>query len=344
MASVNVLGLVNQLQNLEQCLTDLLMEMVVKIGSLTDANIFLLVETQEGRKISGQQRFCQQYLLGSLAPVGVDFLFDVDASVSAMRQIGSFNRGIHASVGAMASSTGDSCKANDSIEISDSPLKEASRKRSCENTENMTQPQAKVTRKAWSSDDPEVVFIKTESLIGRQPVAPVLPIAHRAPSAQADNDFFISNDSETPNQCHLNNGNFDFTMKSLTSDNDADLLKIINSKLAAAKIDALKCISGENACSRGTVENRLSTSLCYDFGKTLADVKPFHITDNSEIKSFFNVNFEKWVNQFVNLTPFFQRSVSNGRPEGGQTFTFLGLLRQCARTAFFQRVARNKKT
>ena len=82
----------------------------------------------------------------------------------------------------------------------------------------------------------------------------------------------------------------------------------------------------------------------YDFGKTLADVKPVHLTESQHVKSFFNVHFEKWIHQFVNLSPFFQKSVSNGRPEGGQTFTFLGLLRQCARTAFFQRVARNKKS
>ena len=81
----------------------------------------------------------------------------------------------------------------------------------------------------------------------------------------------------------------------------------------------------------------------YDFGKTLGDVKPFHLEDNTQTKMFFNVNFEKWIFQFVNLTPFFQKSVFNGRPEGGQKITFLGLLRQCARTAFFQRVAKNKQ-
>jgi len=344
MASVNVLGLVNQLQNFEQCLTDLLMEMAAKIGGLTDSNIFLVIETQEGRKISGQRHLCQQYLQGALAPVGVDHLFDVDTSVSAMRQIGSFNRGVDASVDAVVASIGDSLGQNDTIEMGESLPREQNRKRSiCENGSNATEPQAKAMRQTSLSDDPEVVFIKTECDIDQQSIASSRSRFKTPPCSRIDHEGFSSGDSEPPSH-FPNGGNFEVAMSSMSGESNTDLLEVVNSKLAMAKMDALKCISGENACSRGTVENRLSTSLCYDFGKTLADVKPFHVVDTSHVKSFFNVNFEKWVNQFVNLTPFFQKSVSNGRPEGGQTFTFLGLLRQCARTAFFQRVARNKKT
>ena len=285
MASANVLGLVNQLQNFEQCLTDLLMEMAAKIGSLTDSNIFLVIETQEGRKISGQRHLCQQYLQGALAPVGVDHLFDVDTSVSAMRQIGSFNRGVDASVDAVVASIGDSLGQNDTIEMGESLPREQNRKRSiCENGSNATEPQAKVMRQTSLSDDPEVVFIKTECDIDQQSIACTQSRFKTPPCSRIDNEGLSSGDSAELPSHFPNGGNFEVAMSSISPENSTDLLEVVNSKLAMAKMDALKCISGENACSRGTVENRLSTSLCKDGIVCCLDVNQDAILASSLVK------------------------------------------------------------
>ena len=48
---------------------------------------------------------------------------------------------------------------------------------------------------------------------------------------------------------------------------ELELMNLLNANLSSQKIHTLKCIAPHNACVKGTPENRLSTSLCYDFGK-----------------------------------------------------------------------------
>jgi len=352
MTSVSSLfGLVNQLQSMEQSLTELLMEIVTKLGQLTETNVFLLVETQEGRKISGHNQLCQQYLRGALTPVGADFLFDVDASISAVRPVGCFDRGVDGNLVEM--------RKFEAENSSTQQQQQRSRKRQCASSGSLGEDPPKkrpnaaplVGGESMGTNDAEVVVVKMENPHGNvvddddDDVVPLFDGGREFETLSSTNSD-ISVDAVNGG----GGGNISFnqsialSMNHHPDVNGADFLAIVNSKLAAQKMDALKCINGENAFTRGTVENRLSTSLCYDFGKTLADVKPFHLTESQSIKSFFNVHFERWIHLFVNLSPFYQKSVSNGRPEGGQTFTFMGLLRQCARTAFFQRVARNKKS
>ena len=49
----SLLGLVNQLQTMESSFCDVLMEAALKLASLTDANVFVMVETAEGRRFAG---------------------------------------------------------------------------------------------------------------------------------------------------------------------------------------------------------------------------------------------------------------------------------------------------
>ena len=51
------------------------------------------------------------------------------------------------------------------------------------------------------------------------------------------------------------------------SGDELELMNLLNANLSSQKIDTLKRIQPLNACVKGTPENRLSTSLCYDFGK-----------------------------------------------------------------------------
>ena len=83
----SLLGLVNQLQNMESCFTSILMEGAMKLSALCDAKIFILVETSEGRRFCGKRHLCDQYMRGGgLAPVGNDVEVEVDANVSAIRE------------------------------------------------------------------------------------------------------------------------------------------------------------------------------------------------------------------------------------------------------------------
>ena len=83
----SLLGLVSQLQNMETCFTSILMEGAMKLSALSDAKIFILVETAEGRRFCGKRHLCDQYIRGGgLVPIGNDLELDVDTSVSAIRE------------------------------------------------------------------------------------------------------------------------------------------------------------------------------------------------------------------------------------------------------------------
>ena len=50
MSSVdNILGLVSHLHSMESSFSAILIEAAMKLASLTDANLFILVETKDGR-------------------------------------------------------------------------------------------------------------------------------------------------------------------------------------------------------------------------------------------------------------------------------------------------------
>ena len=67
---------------MEQKLTDILMEAAMKISSLTDSSVFILVENREGRrKFSGQPHLRDAYRKSRLVPTSsdVECLVDVDS-------------------------------------------------------------------------------------------------------------------------------------------------------------------------------------------------------------------------------------------------------------------------
>ena len=256
-STTNLFSLVNQLQNLEHSLTGLLMEMAVKMGNLTDANVFLLVETQEGRTICGQRHLCQQYLKRSLTPVGTDQFFDVDASLSSLQQVATFDQGIE--IRKNDETLGGTHHQNPQNTTNE---KRGKRQRCDSGPEQ--HPPIKVTRLPESPTEPDVLFIKNEPFTDGQD-DDVVPIPNEAgqeeESLMGESEFVSS--SRSLNLHIVNHSVIERrdANGALDANND-ELLEIVNSKLAAQKIEALKYISGENAFSRGTVENRLSTSLC----------------------------------------------------------------------------------
>lgn len=85
-SSQSLLGLVNQLQNIEMTFTTILMESAMKLSALTDANIFVLVESQEGRRYCGKRHLCDAYTGSGLSPIGNDVEMEVNPSVSAVHE------------------------------------------------------------------------------------------------------------------------------------------------------------------------------------------------------------------------------------------------------------------
>ena len=85
-SATNLLGLVTQLQNLEVSFSKILMETAMKLSALTDLNVFVLIETQEGRRFAGKRHLCDAFVDGSLHLQGNDVEFEINPSVFALRQ------------------------------------------------------------------------------------------------------------------------------------------------------------------------------------------------------------------------------------------------------------------
>jgi hypothetical protein len=62
------------------------MEAIMKLCALTEANVFVLVETQEGRNFCGQRHLCDAYAQGGLKPIGNDVEFEVDPTISSLKE------------------------------------------------------------------------------------------------------------------------------------------------------------------------------------------------------------------------------------------------------------------
>jgi len=81
----NILGLVSHLHSMESSFSAILIEAAMKLASLTDANLFILVETKDGRRFAGKRHLCNLYTSGELTPVGSDLEMEVDPSVIGLR-------------------------------------------------------------------------------------------------------------------------------------------------------------------------------------------------------------------------------------------------------------------
>ena len=135
----------------------------------------------------------------------------------------------------------------------------------------------------------------------------------------------------------------DLTVASFAGDVTMDdVISAVNNAVPPIKLEAFGTASGELVSVRGSVENRLASSLAYDAGKALADLKPISVGEMAA-KSFFNRHFEAWVMQFDNLRGHLKTMIPNGKPELGQTFTLLALLKMTARAAFKQKLKSRAK-
>lgn len=58
----------------------------MKLSALTDANIFVLVESQEGRKYCGKRHLCDAYAGSGLSPIGNDVEMEVNPGITSIQE------------------------------------------------------------------------------------------------------------------------------------------------------------------------------------------------------------------------------------------------------------------
>ena len=92
----SLLGLMTQLQNLESNVASILIEASLKLCSLTDINVFFLVETADGRRFAGTPQFCDGFRRGGLLAADSDIECVVNPAISALEERGlKTGRGIY---------------------------------------------------------------------------------------------------------------------------------------------------------------------------------------------------------------------------------------------------------
>lgn len=332
----NLLGLMNQLQSLESSFTSILMEAALKLSSITDTNVFLLIESSEGRRISGKRHLCDAYLRGALTPTGSDAIFEVDPSVVALRQIPN----VTPSTSLLASSysgsdLNDSLSGSNSFQNSTLPTfpssgscgqnpGSSSRKRPSMPTQTSVPPKQRRSaahplppaanhQSSLSAEDDDVkvepdVDFKLEPFPESQTVSPSLTAG-----VDCDDDIAIIEDNspveaenESLQACRLadsslrelNGGNFD------SSQSFAANASFILPEDFIKKMEALQSLQTPSLFEKLSIEHRLFTSCVYQLGSVLAKqvvANPAHFSQPNQVEDFFNHHVTLWLSSFPYL-------------------------------------------
>jgi hypothetical protein len=83
-SSEGLLSLVNQLQNMETAMGLFLVETALKLSSLHDTKVFVMVDLPEGRKVAGKLDMVQAFMDGQLLPSPNDVQIDLNPAISSL--------------------------------------------------------------------------------------------------------------------------------------------------------------------------------------------------------------------------------------------------------------------
>ena len=110
-----LLGVVNGLQMLEDNFLRVLMEAALKLASVTDVPVFILCETQEGRRFAGQRHLCQLYRSGTLFPAEADVEMEINVDNCELREKAGGEDGEGGGGGGGASSSSSSSSSSRNV-------------------------------------------------------------------------------------------------------------------------------------------------------------------------------------------------------------------------------------
>lgn len=323
--SGSILGFVSQLQNMELQMASILMETAMKLASMTDANVFMLVEHSGGRYFSGKRYLCDSYLNRGLCPIGNDIEMEVNPDISALQERPhTFFPPPHSSP-----SNARHSRSTTPHQI-DSPLKPSSRKRSSgsQHISLVPQTQTSPSKKSRMSDGvgtsvsaPSTNDLKVEMTSegfqfvddGESHTTYESAVAKMQQASENDDAVIICEDEEAALFASP-----DPPTPSVFLDEEADLSLISDSDkqwifaeiLQHPKLEAVKQICDETVSDKNSVSSKLLNSLLYDFSKIAAAKCPFRSIEDPKCKQFYSLCFEEIWNQLPNLQALHDRGIS----------------------------------
>ena len=325
--SGSILGFVSQLQNMELQMASILMETAMKLASMTDANVFMLVEHSGGRYFSGKRHLCDSYLNRGLCPIGNDVEMEVNPDISALQERP------HTFFPPPHSSPSNSRQSRSTTPHQiDSPLKPSSRKRSSgsQHISLVPQTQTSPSKKSRMSDGvgtsvsaPSTNDLKVEvtsegfQFVDDGESADATyesAVAKRRQASENDDAVIICEDEEavlfaSPDQPPPSIFLGEEADLSLISDSDKQW--IFAEILQHPKLEAVKQICDETVSDKNSVSSKLLNSLLYDFSKIAAAKCPFRNIEDPKCKQFYSLCFEEIWNQLPNLQALHDRGVTS---------------------------------
>lgn len=259
------MNLVTQLHSMELAVSSLIIEVTLKLASLTSASMLLLIESDGVRHVSGSQYLIDSYLRQTLTPTVKDLHVSLDLTSKALNEC-SLQR-INPSI-----NSATTCHAPSGCV--GSPI----RKRpislvTCDVTESVP----KKKRDTLMTEDG---YLQDQNIK-----------AVNAAELFANDSEVIDDDSDIE-VLDFDNSDCSFTTS-----------VVAGNQLNYTKVEALRSIQNPlTAFQKGSVECRLLSSVFYDFGKELKKKCPQpHDLKNPKTRNFFMTSVTEFMNQFPNL-------------------------------------------
>ena len=339
--SGSILGFVNQLQNMELQMASILMEAAMKLASMTDANVFMLVEHSGGRYFSGKRHLCDSYLSHRLSPIGNDVEMEINPDVSALqeRQHPFYPQSSPSSSALAHSSQSENHNSSDS-----------SRKRSSSSTTNRFPQQVVATASSSpskrrrtsdlvdaSNSSPSMNDLKREASqdgflvkddVGRSEGG--VSALEASYSLMDQSSFDAGNASDDDIICEEeavyaiaasgNDHRQRVPPSQRTLNEESDALAVISDSdkpgifaeiLQHPKLEAVKQICDESVSDKNSVSSKLLNSLLYDFSKIAAAKCPYRNIEDPKCKQFYSLCFEEIWDQLPNLQILHERGLTS---------------------------------
>ena len=362
-SSLNLLDLVNHLHNLESSVGRILIEAAVKLSQLTDLNLFVIVESQDGRKFAGTRDLCDAYVASALNPCGNDVHINVldnqtvvEEPLNVMNPVPEVSRAVAGRGAAPSIAAVPSSLVSTPLSSSSSSSHSAERKRRSHPPPDFTRAQPKVRKlddaTASSAADNGVKLESDCHIISDDENETINDVRTF--------DAFPQHEPEMSSESfHCPTSNLAMDHELVPSPNGAIAVRGVHEaedwrqggnkmfigpllppitldETLCHKMRGLNSINNSNVFDKNTTEYRLFASTVYDFGKHIYHYAP----SNKDIKDLTVLAFiTECVEGFLRQHPFLAESDSYETKVNGLTVT--GFIRDRVKGGFKKKLMRS---
>jgi len=292
--ATNLLSLLNQLQLMENSLTNFMLETILKIQTLTETKVFLLLESSGGadsvRRFCGTSDLVESFENGRLHFRSTDVEVTLDPSIGStivekprfvteqQRQRSSMERQVAKK---RRSATNHGVDVASDTSNGAPPMKR----------QNLANDMAAAVEEEEENNVAfeGIIGVEGEDIVKREVVEYVI----------GDSDD--EDDGSGQNSANIGCNAFVQRMTWPEGANAMEDQFRPTNDLSARKLEALQSIENPTAVfEKGTLENKLLSSILYDYGKELAFKCPYEDVTlaSSEVKSYFYGNLEQFLSHF----------------------------------------------